>query len=81
MSQLNNWFLWDWSKLSGRAEKKLNGGVMTEIVLETETALQLPVYEPPRLQVMSEREILNTFQITQSMNTWWIQGTLCPCTP
>jgi hypothetical protein len=48
--------------------------------LEKETTQQLPAYEPPRLQVMSEREILNTFQITQSMNAWWIQGTICPCT-
>ena len=31
----------------------------------------LPKYEPPRIQVMTEREILNTFQITQSMATWW----------
>ena len=33
-----------------------------------------PQYEPPRIQVMTEREILNTFQITQSMNTWWVTG-------
>ncbi len=54
---------------------------MNEMVAtpEMETALELPLYEPPRLQVMSEREILNTFQITQSMNAWWIQGTVCPC--
>ena len=30
-----------------------------------------PAYETPRIQVMSEREILNTFQITQAMTTWW----------
>jgi hypothetical protein len=30
-----------------------------------------PTYESPRIQVMSEREILNTFQITQAMSTWW----------
>ena len=55
---------------------------MNEMVAtpELEKNLELPVYEPPRLQVMSEREILNTFQITQSMNTWWVQGTVCPCT-
>lgn len=29
------------------------------------------VYETPRIQAMSEREILNTFQITQAMTTWW----------
>jgi len=30
-----------------------------------------PPYETPRIQVMSEREILNTFQLTQSMASWW----------
>lgn len=30
-----------------------------------------PAYEKPRVQVMSERDILNTFQITQAMATWW----------
>lgn len=33
-----------------------------------------PSYEPPRIQVMTEREILTTFQITQSMSSWWISG-------
>ena len=36
-----------------------------------EAAKELPRYEAPTIQVMSEREILNTFQITQSMATWW----------
>jgi hypothetical protein len=30
-----------------------------------------PAYEKPRVQVLSERDILNTFQITQAMATWW----------
>ena len=30
-----------------------------------------PRYETPRIQVMSERDILNTFQLTQSMMNWW----------
>ena len=33
-----------------------------------------PGYVAPRVQVMSEREILNTFQITQAMATWWTAG-------
>jgi hypothetical protein len=40
-------------------------------VLEAAKAAELPRYEAPRIQVMTEREILNTFQITQSMATWW----------
>lgn len=32
---------------------------------------ELPRYEPPRIQAMTERDILNTFQITQSMAAWW----------
>lgn len=37
-------------------------------------ASERPVYEPPRIQLMTEREILSTFQITQSMSTWWSSG-------
>jgi hypothetical protein len=33
-----------------------------------------PGYVQPRVQVMSETEILNTFQITQAMQTWWTAG-------
>lgn len=39
--------------------------------LEEAKEAERPQYEPPRIQVMTEREILNTFQITQSMSTWW----------
>ena len=38
---------------------------------EHQPASERPRYEPPRIQAMTEREILNTFQITQSMATWW----------
>jgi hypothetical protein len=31
-----------------------------------------PVYETPRIQAMSEKDILSTFQITQSMAGWWV---------
>jgi hypothetical protein len=31
----------------------------------------LPRYEAPRIQAMSEKDILNSFQITQSMGGWW----------
>ncbi len=33
-----------------------------------------PRYEAPHLEVMTERQILNTFQITQSMMGWWTTG-------
>ncbi|MCU1227523.1 MAG: hypothetical protein JWO97_407 [Acidobacteria bacterium] len=33
-----------------------------------------PAYVTPRVQVMSEKDILNTFQITQAMQTWWMAG-------
>jgi hypothetical protein len=41
----------------------------TEVEAVRESAL--PRYETPRIQVMTEKEILDTFQITQSMATWW----------
>jgi hypothetical protein len=34
-------------------------------------AQNLPRYEAPKIQAMSEKEILNSFQITQSMGGWW----------
>ncbi len=37
-------------------------------------AADRPRYEPPRIEVMTERQILNTFQITQSMSGWWSTG-------
>jgi len=41
-------------------------------IKNTETQAQtLPRYEAPKIQAMSEKEILNSFQITQSMGVWW----------
>jgi hypothetical protein len=34
-------------------------------------AQTLPRYEAPKIQAMSEKDILNSFQITQSMGGWW----------
>lgn len=39
-----------------------------------------PRYVTPHIQAMSEKEILTTFQITQSMGTWWTNGVVTPCT-
>jgi hypothetical protein len=33
-----------------------------------------PAYERPRIQTMTERELLNTFQLTHSMAGWWTSG-------
>ena len=43
-------------------------------VTESPKVAERPRYEPPRIQAMTEREILNTFQITQSMAAWWVTG-------
>ncbi len=32
----------------------------------------LPRYEPPRIKLIDEEEVLSTFQITQAGYTWWI---------
>ncbi|HEY4944005.1 MAG TPA: hypothetical protein VII56_21425 [Rhizomicrobium sp.] len=44
---------------------------MQPIAGRTEEKSDLPHYETPRIQAMSEKEILNSFQITQSMGVWW----------
>ena len=36
--------------------------------------LSRPQYVKPQIRVLSEREILNQFQITQSMVGWWATG-------
>lgn len=41
---------------------------------ETSRHEERPRYEPPKIQVMTEKDILNTFQITQAMQTWWVAG-------
>jgi hypothetical protein len=39
---------------------------------QAEKSNERPRYESPRIQEMTEREILNTFQVTQAMQTWWV---------
>lgn len=41
---------------------------------EDRPSAERPTYERPRIQVMTEREVLNSFQITQSMAGWWTTG-------
>lgn len=49
---------------------------MAEIVARRPVELKdekaRPAYEKPRIEAMSEQDILNTFQITQAMQTWWL---------
>jgi hypothetical protein len=53
-------------------------GIMAETAvkpsIEASRQVERPRYEPPKIQVLSEQEILNTFQITQAMQTWWVAG-------
>lgn len=44
------------------------------IASEQRKDLSRPQYEKPQIRVLSEREILNEFQITQSMSGWWVTG-------
>lgn len=41
--------------------------------------IERPVYEKPAVRVMTEEEILNSFQVTQAMVGWW-GGVISPCT-
>lgn len=42
-----------------------------QVETQTPAKHERPRYETPRIQAMSEKDILNTFQITQSMGAWW----------
>ena len=44
----------------------------TQVENPTEEKTERPRYEKPRIQVMSEKDVLNSFQITQSMSVWWV---------
>ena len=41
------------------------------IAAEAKASVDLPQYESPRILELSERDILNSFQLTQSMAGWW----------
>ena len=44
----------------------------TKPTAEVQDEKARPAYEKPRIQAMSEQDILNTFQVTQAMQTWWL---------
>jgi hypothetical protein len=45
---------------------------MTQTAEKTATTkTERPRYETPRIQALTEKDILNNFQITQSMGGWW----------
>ena len=53
---------------------------MQNETLETrETLVERPQYEAPKVRIMTEEEILNSFQVTQAMAGWW-GGVTSPCT-
>lgn len=46
-----------------------------------DTVNSRPTYQRPAIRVMTETEILNTFQITQAMGTWWTNLGSPQCPP
>ena len=46
--------------------------MQNEVQDQAQANAERPRYEAPRIQAMSEKDILNSFQITQSMGMWWI---------
>jgi len=43
----------------------------TSSALSSASATSLPAYEPPRLTVMSEDEVLSAFQVPVVAGSWW----------
>lgn len=52
---------------------------MTVETLIPETKVERAPYEVPSVRIMTEEEILRSFQVTQAMATWWT-GLTSPCT-
>lgn len=42
------------------------------VSLGNSEASTLPAYEPPRLTVMNEDEVLSAFQVPVVATTWWV---------
>jgi len=40
--------------------------------LPSSTSSTLPRYEPPKLKVMDDKEVLSAFQLTVVATTWWV---------
>ena len=40
--------------------------------MDERKVIERPQYETPQVRVMTEKEILNSFQVTQAMSTWWV---------
>ncbi|HLY63028.1 MAG TPA: hypothetical protein VKV95_19955 [Terriglobia bacterium] len=38
----------------------------------SESHSPLPKYEPPKLTVMDDKEVLSAFQLTVVATTWWV---------
>jgi hypothetical protein len=57
----------------GHLGGKMNNAQVLKVSQEQKKS-DRPAYVPPRLQVMSERDILKVFQVTQAMQTWWTTG-------
>lgn len=39
---------------------------------QPEPASELPRYETPKIEVMSEEDVLRTFQVTHAAISWWV---------
>ena len=45
---------------------------VTEIPTEKPAVKDRPAYEPPRVTVMDEADVLKAFQFTSAATTWWV---------
>jgi hypothetical protein len=62
--------------MRAEAQTKRRISVKNEILEKQENKVdERPRYETPRVQTMTEKQILNSFQITQSMGAWWVTPT------
>lgn len=45
---------------------------MTHEGTQRAVAVPTPKYEPPRIRVMDEAEVLKAFQVTSAGVSWWV---------
>jgi hypothetical protein len=44
----------------------------TEITTVEPAGSEMPAYEPPKVTVMDEAEVLKAFQFTSAAISWWV---------
>lgn len=58
--------------IKNKMENQENKTLAATPSTSSESHSPLPKYEPPKLTVMDDKEVLSAFQLTVVATTWWV---------